>query len=151
MDRYDRGTSFFWLVFSIPVCIESLRLGVGTLQEPGQGFMAFGGSILLGVLSLILFVKTFFKKEKERIEPSFTGRLWRRTFVVLGSLVAYAKLMPVLGYLISTFFLMGFLLWVVRGTKWWGVVLFSLLTTLITYFVFSVWLQGQFPEGLFGF
>jgi hypothetical protein len=69
----------------------------------------------------------------------------------LTALLIYAKLMPVAGYLLSTFLLMSFLFWIVRGKKWWWVLISSSLTTLITYYVFSVWLKGQFPEGLFSF
>ena len=43
MKTYDRRTGLFWLALSISVFIESLRLGIGTLHNPGKGFMAFGG------------------------------------------------------------------------------------------------------------
>ena len=59
--------------------------------------------------------------------------------------------MPELGYLISTFLLMGFLYWILERKKIWLVLLASVLTTLFTYIVFSKWLNCQFPEGLFGF
>ncbi len=150
MKTYDRISSLFWLFISIFVCIESIRLGIGTLRHPDMGFMAFGVSVLLGILSLTLFLQATLKQEEAKTEPLFTGKLWKRVFFVLIAILIYAKLMPVAGYLISTFLLMSFMFWLVRGQRWWWPLILSSLTTLITYYVFSVWLRCQFPEGLFG-
>lgn len=151
MKTYDRATGLFWLILSFAVFLESLHLGIGTLRNPGLGFMAFGASLLLGLLSTILLLQTFFRKESGKTTPPFAGKLWRKVLYVLIALLAYANLMGVGGYLLSTFLLMSFLFWVVRGQKWQLVLLYALVTTLITYYVFSVLLKGQFPEGLFAF
>lgn len=151
MKRFDQGTGLFWLVFSIFVSIESARLGIGTLRNPGMGFMAFGTSILLGILSLILLLKTSLKKDEAKTEPQFAGKLWKRVFFVLVALIIYAKLMPLAGYLVGTFILMSFIFWIVKGQKWWWVLISSFLTTFVTYYVFSVWLRCEFPKGFFGF
>jgi len=144
------GSSLFWLVFSVSVLIESLRLGIGKPRNPGTGFIAFGASGLLGILSLVLFLKTTLKKEEGPRESIFAGRVWKRVLFALIALVIYANAMPIAGYLISTFLLMSFLFWIVRGQKWWWVLASSFLTTLISYCVFSKWLNCQFPEGFFG-
>jgi hypothetical protein len=59
--------------------------------------------------------------------------------------------MPVLGYLISTFLLMIVLFWILERGKVVFVFVSSILATIVTYFVFSKWLNCQFPDGLFGF
>lgn len=148
MRIYDQVSSLCWLLLSVAVCIESLRLGVGTLRHPGMGFMAFGVSLLLGILSLALFSLSTLKPEEAKIEPFFSGRYWKRVLLVLLTIIAYAELMPLGGYLISTFLLMSFLFWIVKGQLGWVLILSS-LTTLITYCVFSVWLKCQFPSGIF--
>jgi len=124
---------------------------VGTLRNPSTGFMTFWASGLLGIFSLLLFFKSTFGKREVEIHPLFTGKLWGRVLAVLVVLLGYALLIKPVGYLIDTFLLMMFLFWVVRGQKLRYVFLFSLLTAVITYYVFSVWLKGQFPEGLLGF
>jgi len=149
MKTYDRGSSLFWLCYSVFIVIESLRLGIGKLHAPGTAFMAFGASGLLGILSLILFLQSISKKEETQIQPIFAGTLWKKAVLVLIALLIYAEVLPVAGYLISTFFLMSFLFWIVERQKVWRVLILSFLTTLITYYVFSKWLNCQFPEGLF--
>jgi hypothetical protein len=42
------------------------------------------------------------------------------------------------------------LFWTLERKRIVWVLFSSILTTLITYFVFSKWLNCQFPDGLFG-
>ncbi len=151
MKTLDQTSSLFWLLVSISVLVESTRLGIGTLPDPGMGFLTFGASGIMGILSLILFFQATLKKDPGKAEPFFAGPLWKRVIFVLISLVIWSRVMPEVGYLISTFLLMGFLYWVLERKKIWLVLLASVLTTLFTYLVFSKWLNCQFPEGLFGF
>ncbi len=150
MNIYDRGSSLFWLFFSVFVFIGSLRLGIGTLRNPGMGFLAFGASGLLGILSLILLLQAIRKKAEIHIQPIFAGVFWKRVIFILVALLIYSQILPLGGYLITTFLLMGSLFWIVEQRKiGWSLIL-SFLTTLITYFVFSKWLNCQLPDGLLG-
>lgn len=151
MKTLDQTSSLFWLLVSILVFAESIRIGIGTVHNPGMGFMPFGASAILGILSLILFVQASLRKEDVRHKPLFAGSMWRRIFFVLLVLTIYARVMPVLGYLIGTFLLMSLLFWVLEKKRVWLIMISSLLATLCTYMVFSKWLNCQFPDGLFGF
>jgi hypothetical protein len=151
MKVYDQTSSLFWLLVSISVFVESIRLGIGTLQNPGRGFLTFGASGILGILSLILFLRASLRKEEIKAAHFFAGPLWKRVLLVLIVLVVYSRFMPVLGYLISTFLLMIVLFWILERGKVVFVFVSSILATIVTYFVFSKWLNCQFPDGLFGF
>jgi hypothetical protein len=151
MKSYDQGSSLFWFGVSCYVCRESLQLGVGTLRNPGMGLMAFGGSILLGVFSLALFLQATTKKKTSNASPTEAPTLWHKVILVLVALLIYAKVMPLVGYLISTFLLMGFLFWIFKKGKIGWVVISSLLSTVLSYMIFSKWLNCQFPQGIFGF
>ena len=151
MKTLDQTSSLFWLLVSILVFAESIRIGVGTVQNPGMGFMTFGASGILGVLSLVLFFQASLPKEDVPHKPLFAGRMWRRVLFVLLALTIYARVMPILGYLISTFLLMSLLFWILQRKRIGFVLLYALVATLFTHLVFSKWLNCQFPHGLFGF
>jgi putative tricarboxylic transport membrane protein len=151
MKTLDQTSSLFWLLVSVSVFIESLRLGIGTLHNPGRGFLTFGASGILGILSLILFFQASLRKGEVKAAPFFAGPLWKRILLVLIVLILYSRLMPVLGYLISTFLLMTTLFLILERKKIVFVFVSSILTTIFTYLVFSKWLNCQFPDGLFGF
>ncbi len=59
--------------------------------------------------------------------------------------------MPHLGYLISTFLLLTVLFWIMERASVLRPILLSACSTLLTYVIFSKWLNLQFPEGLFSF
>jgi len=151
MRTLDQTSSLFWLLVSIAVFIESIRLGIGKLHNPGTGFLTFGASGILGILSLILFLRASLHKDEMKRESLFMGKFWTRILFVLIILVLYSRMMPVLGYLLSTFLLMVALFWILERKKMVFVLVSSILSTLVTYLVFSKWLNCQFPEGLFGF
>lgn len=151
MKTLDQTSSLFWLLVSVSVFIESRRLGLGTLHNPGMGFLTFGASGILGILSLILFLRATLRKKEVEAAPFFAGPLWTRILLVVIVLVVYSWVMPVLGYLISTFLLMTFLFLILERKKMMFVFVSSILATVVTYYVFSKWLNCQFPDGLFGF
>ncbi len=151
MKTLDQTSSLFWLLVSVAVFIGSLRLGIGTLHNPGMGFFTFGASGILGILSLILFLQATLQKKDVKTPPFFASPLWTRIVLVVMVLVIYSWLMPVLGYLISTFLLMTFLFLILERKKIVFVFVSSILATVVTYVVFSKWLNCQFPDGLFGF
>ncbi|MFB3885370.1 MAG: tripartite tricarboxylate transporter TctB family protein [Thermodesulfobacteriota bacterium] len=151
MKTLDQTSSLFWLLVSIVVFIESLRLGIGTPHNPGMGFLTLGASGILGILSLVLFLQASVRRKEMKAIPFFASPLWKRVLLVLLGLILYSKFMPVLGYLISTFLLMLVLFWILERRKIGLVIVSSTLATFFTYLVFSKWLNCQFPQGLFGF
>jgi cell division protein FtsW (lipid II flippase) len=151
MKGYDRGSSLFWMFLSAYVCIASLRMGIGTLRNPGMGFMTFGAAGILGILSLVLFAGSFFRGKRDEPGPPFSGILWKRILFVVVVIIGYAKFLPDLGYLISTFLLVSSLFLILKGTRWWWVLGLSLVTTFFTYYIFAMCLSCQFPRGPFGF
>lgn len=150
MKPYDRGSSLFWLLLSIFICTQSLRMGIGSPRNPGMGFMTFGSSVLLGILSLVIFFQTFLKPETSGTIANLSNMGWKKLIFVVIALLIYSILLPMLGYLIATFLFMTFLFSVLKGMKWRWILGSSFLATLVTYVVFSKWLNCQFPDGLFG-
>jgi putative tricarboxylic transport membrane protein len=151
MKTLDKTSSFFWLLVSIAVFVESVRLGVGTLPNPGRGFMTLGASGILGILSLALFLQACLRKDTGERGQILAGSFPKKVLLVLAALAVYSRVMPTLGYLISTFLLMAFLFWVLERRRIPLALASSVAATLVTYLVFSKWLNCQFPEGLLGF
>jgi putative tricarboxylic transport membrane protein len=150
MKAYDQGSSLFLLLLSIYVFVESIRLGVGSLNAPGMGLMPLGVSGLSGIISILLFVQASFKKEAAKREAPFTGIFWKRVLFYIIIVSLYAIFLEDLGYLISTFLLLILLRMNVERPQAWRVLIFSFLVTVITYYVFSKWLKCPLPDGLLG-
>lgn len=140
--------SVLFLILSVFISLGSVKMGIGKLNEPGPGLMPFLGGILLGVLSLAdLLLRNASKLEGDEI--GFKGVRWGRLFLSIVPLFAFTLLLPILGYLITTFLVMLFLYKCIEPQKWWVALSGALLSTILTYLLFAVALKTFFPEGIF--
>ncbi len=141
-----------WLATSIYVCYLSLRIGFGTFGTPGAGFFPFWAAVMMGVFTLIHLIHVYQEKESTETEDSSRARAWRKTLLVIVSLLLYPLLLPILGYLITTFVLIGFLFLILgQAKRFWLKGIGALAVTLISYLVFYVLLDVRLPMGVFGF
>jgi putative tricarboxylic transport membrane protein len=145
--RRDKVTPLFLLGIAIFFCIESLSLGIGNLRYPGAGFIPFFGGIILGCLSLGIFISTLRGKG-----ASFgLGQDWKKGAWVLGCLLFYLLALDKIGFVITTFFFMILLLVSSRPRRWSGILLISSLTVVFSYLIFVRFLGVDLPKGTFGF
>ena len=147
---------FFWLGLGAIVCLLSRRVGLGSFSEPGSGFIAFIVGLFLAVLGLIVLSSDVFRKK-----PTGTGTLPVRPFQgaplslllsTVGVLIGYGLFLEKLGYILTTFLVMGALFYFFheRGKRRLGLSAFAAFaTTGVTYLVFEVWLHSQLPRGIF--
>ncbi len=152
MNYRDQFSGFFWIAISILVCIESIKSGIGTFRSPGAGFLPFWSGVALGTLAIILVASDILKeKGGQKNTKLWENKRWSNVILILISLLAYALLLPRLGYLITTFGLMAFLFSMIGRPRLWVRGVSALITVLVTYIIFYVWLDVQLPKGILGF
>jgi putative tricarboxylic transport membrane protein len=151
-DKADRVSGLFWLIFCAFVSYESYKLGLGTLHQPGPGFLFFWTGIVTAILSLIVIVMSLRKRSPEEAQEPIVGkRNVTKIVLVLISLFLYALFMERLGFLIVTLLFFIVLLGVIEKKRWLFAVLVSLIVTAMSYLVFETGLQSQLPKGLLDF
>lgn len=142
----DRWTGLFFILFSLYVCFESWRLGVGSFFRPGAGFFPFYSSLLLGLLSLILGLLAF----RGKVEKAESWTDVGNTVTVSLALLGFALLLTWLGFVIATFLFILFLLRAVERRGWLLAGGAALLISAAFYVVFGLWLKAQLPAGVLG-
>ena len=152
MSKADRISGIFWLFFSGLICIESYRMGLGTLHQPGPGFLFFWTAVTMGILSIVIFVRAWVSKKAGGPEGSIFGKenVLKIIFVLL-SLFLYAFFMETLGFIPVTLLLFIFLLKMIEKKRLGFTIFVSVVVTGISYLIFEIWLQSQLPKGLLGF
>ncbi|HME45607.1 MAG TPA: tripartite tricarboxylate transporter TctB family protein [Syntrophorhabdales bacterium] len=133
----------FFLVISVLVIWESVRVDVGTLKEPGPGFLSFCVGIVLFGLSIVLVGRG--RRVREKGTPH-SGRV----LLALASLFAYSLVLGLAGFVAATFFLVAALLQLGQSRRWWWLAGVSGLVTFAAYFVFGALLHVYFPRGFLG-
>jgi putative tricarboxylic transport membrane protein len=134
------------------LCKWGYDLDLGTLSEPGSGFIIFWMGIVTMGLSVSIFFLTFFQKiVPEQKKSLWSGVRWRKLIFVLVSLLLYAYALIPLGFLLSTCLLLILLFKGIEPQKWSVAVTGAILTVLITYAIFHLWLGSQLPKGILVF
>ena len=146
MLKADRWIGLLFALFSLYVCAESVRLGLGTYQQPGPGFVSFCAGLILGVLSLALIFLAFLTGAK-------SGQTWHNPgpiVMVFVAILGFTLLLESLGFILAAFLLVWFLLKIVEQRGWGFSVGVALVVAGASYVVFDVWLSAQLPAGILG-
>ena len=151
MKKYDQVSSLVWLAFAVCIGIESLRLPLGSLRDPGAGFVPLGAGIGLAILSLMAFFQGRFRPGEETTRKGWHSKERRKSLLlILSVLFGYALFLDFLGFLISTFLLLVMLFRFVEPQRWLVAIGGGVLASAASYLVFEVWLKTQLPKGILG-
>jgi len=152
VDHRDLLSGLFWLGICVFVCLESVWCGIGTLHSPGPGLFPFLSGVILGTFAVVLLVTNNLKKKSRgKIRDLWRGTEWKKVVWILFSLFLYPFVLPIMGYLITTFGLMAFSLGIMGRSKVWVQGVSALMITLVSYVVFYILLGVILPKGILGF
>jgi putative tricarboxylic transport membrane protein len=151
MKKYDFIASFFFLGSGLFFTFYARSLEIGTIEEPGPGFLPFWAGLLLAGMAVLLILKTIIGKmvEADLFFPEKDS--WKRVSMVFLSLVAYNMLLNPLGFTLVTFLFVGFLVKAVFPQGWITTLVTAALSTLGARLLFVNLLELNFPKGLLGF
>jgi putative tricarboxylic transport membrane protein len=149
----EQISGIFLFGLGVTVFLKALTYPLGTLRKPGGGLFPFAASILLIGLAGLLTIQAFRGKAGSQASrtPFFPGKeAPRRILFGFAGLLGYRYLLPVIGFSASTgvfiFFLTRFL-----GRYGWAVSIgFAVITAVISYYLFQVWLKIPMPIPIFG-
>ena len=153
MARFDRIFSFIWIALGVFQCAESISLGLGSVMEPGTGFMPFAMGLVMIGLAIALFLESYFEMRKKPSQKVslWSEVYWKRVVYITVIMLSYAVLLPKLGFLLDTFLVMVFLLKSGEPVKWPAAIVVGALTAVVSYVIFGVWLSVSFPAGILSF
>jgi putative tricarboxylic transport membrane protein len=152
MQRVQRGAALCFIIFSALVVWGSLNLEYYTKLGPGAGFFPLWLGIAMGGLSLVWLVQVSRRtggNPDAAFLPERTGIL--RILAIIASLVATALVMNLLGFQVSMFLLLVFLLLVLGRQSLWLTLIISLAGSVGVYRVFGTYLDVQLPASSLAF
>lgn len=152
MKGRDIISSIFWMALGAGICYGGYDLEVGSLNDPGSGFMFFWVGLLMIGLSVGILIRAIKQTAVpgELIKVFWTEIRVTKIISVLAALGLYAYVFSFLGFILSTVLLLIFLFKVVEPQTWTKAVLGAVISTLTAYVIFHLWLGSQLPQGLLG-
>ena len=148
MEKRQKVTLIFWFLLSLFVCVESFRLGLGRFNAPGPGFLPFGASLAILLLSFLLLLKERGREFIGKAVPLFRGKRIRNVILILAGVFAFPLLLGRLGFFLCTFLFIGFCLRMIVPHRWKVVFGMSAGVTIACYLLFDAWLTIQLPKGI---
>ena len=150
MEKANQFSSVFWLILGLAITFGSYKMGLGTLNRPGPGFLPFWcGGILVG-LSLLVFVKGMLSPRGAvgMFQLLWGGTRWYKGVYVVAVLLTYNFTFAYLGFILSTVLLLLFLFKAIEPQKWSIAIAGALIASLASYVLFARWLDVQLPVGI---
>ena len=149
MHRADAGSAVFWMAVGAGVAYAGYDLGLGSVQDPGAGFILFW--VGLGILALAVAVlAAAATSAPAAAEAAAPGGRRSKVALVLLALVVYAYALPHLGFVVTTTMVLIFLFKIVEPQRWPVAIGGALASAVMAYVLFKVWLGAQLPAGPFG-
>lgn len=134
-----------WVLFILGVYIiaGALKLGVGTIGEPGPGcFPLIGGAVIL-ISDIFLLLEG--RRDTERL---FRSRNELKIFIIMAfAFSLWIIAMPLLGYVIITFLGTASISKVLKLEGWLKPLLLGVGTTLFIYLLFGYLFYIDLPKG----
>lgn len=142
---------FFAVISVIALLFMVISVGyeIGTIDSPKGGLFPLVISTIIFILSLYLFIST--KPATEGTTKVGILHGWKRLFLFVSITIIYALFLEQLGFLLSTFIFMVFLLKVMGQPGWRFAVLFSLISVIFCWICFQKWLGVPLPTGIISF
>jgi len=149
----DRMSSLFWLAVGLMAVYGAIQLGLGRLRQPGSGFLPFLAGSFICLMALIVFFQSFFKGKgfQAQISLLWKGLRWHRPLILGFLFVAYILALERIGFLLSTFIILGILFKGLENLPWWKTILLSASASVSSFLLFDTLLKATLPKGIFGF
>jgi putative tricarboxylic transport membrane protein len=137
------------LALGVFVVWSGLKLKIGTINDPGSGFVLFYTGLLMCIFACTIIVSAV-TEGGPTVASRWDGTRWTKPVVVIGCLTAFAFLLEPLGFLLSSIPLLLLLLRVIDPVRWTLAIPLAVLAPLGVWWVLKRALLIQLPSGIFG-
>ncbi|KYH02839.1 tripartite tricarboxylate transporter TctB family protein [Bradyrhizobium sp. DOA1] len=128
---------------------QGLKLKLGTINDPGSGYVLFYTGILICVFagSIIISAVT---EGGATLASRWENARWGKPLLVIACLAAFSLALEPLGFLLSSIPLVLLLLRLIDPVRWTLAVPIAVLVPMGMWWVLKRLLLIQLPSGLFG-
>jgi putative tricarboxylic transport membrane protein len=148
----DQMSSIIWFIVGGLIILFSIPYGFGGFHSPGTGFLPFLVGLVICALAVIVFIQgTLARSRGKKWVSVVKGVKWEKPLYTLIALLFYVLLLDFLGFILASALLVAFLLRMIHPQRWLVVISGAMLTSILSYVIFRVWLKTQLPIGIFNF
>ena len=134
--------------FSVLYFVSSFRLEIGNPRNPGPGFFPMAVGFFLTVCTGIYLVRVLQKKRpREKAAPAGGAKNYRAIAAIIAAGIAYPLILGTLKFLVSTFSVTFFMLYLLKPGKPLFSLFLALAMAIVYFLTFSRLLGVGLPMG----
>jgi putative tricarboxylic transport membrane protein len=149
LTKAEKATSLLFILLALFIGLESRKYPLGTLDNPGPGFLPMLLAVAIAGMSVGLSAKAWknrMTKDHRTFWPEKGGLF--KVSLAFGVIILFTVFLEITGYMINIFFLFLVLLRPIGRQKWVWSVSIALGATLVSYLLFDKWLMIPLPRGV---
>ena len=155
MKNRDTIMAIFWILLGMTIAAWSATFPFGNLEDPGPAYFPAALGLIITVIGILLLIRGK-KAQKPNalrpVEPRVShGPAVRRVVLYLAAMTLSAVLFEVLGFVLTMFLMILFMMRTIAPQGWRTALFYSLISALGSLFVFRILLKTQLPGGFLGF
>jgi len=143
----DRLSAGVLALFALFVMWDSRQLPLGTFRHPGPAYVP----VVLAALLLLFAVLILLTAGQAPKLSSLRWTEWRHALAIFVACVFSVFAIERLGYRLSMFLMLGFLVKFVEKRSWISTLIFAFSLSFGSYFLFYTLLRVPLPQGPLGF
>ena len=137
------------IALGIFVTWSGLKLKIGSINDPGSGFVLFYTGLLMCVFAITILVAAV-NEGGATLASLWAGARWSKPLTIITCLAAFSFLFEPLGFLLAASPLLLLLLRVIDPVRWTLAIPLAVLAPLGSWWVLKHLLHIQLPAGIFG-
>jgi len=136
------------LALGVFVIWSGIKLKIGSINDPGSGFVLHYTVMLMCVFYATIIVAAF-TEGGPTFGSRWEGTRWSKPLLVIACLTAFSFALDPLGFLLSAIPMMVLLLRVIDPVRWSLTIPLAILAPLGVWWVLKRLLLIQLPSGIF--
>jgi putative tricarboxylic transport membrane protein len=149
IDNTELWSGIFALGLSAFVIWSGYDLGLGSVNDPGSGYIMFYAGFLMLLFAVIILYGAV-RDGGPTLFSLWRNVLWTKPLLVIALLVAFGLLFETLGFLISAPLLLLALLRVIDPVPWRTAIPIAIIVPVVCWYMLVKQLLIQLPSGVFG-
>lgn len=148
--QYNRIAAIFFFAVGAFFALYACTIEIGAWNEPGPGFLPFWAGVILVLMSTALLAKNW--RRRGPVRPPFFPEAvsWKRISAAFAALIAYNLLLDFLGFTLTSFLFVGFLVKFIFPQTWLRSFIVAVSAAVVARLLFVNFLQTQLPTGFLG-
>lgn len=146
MQRIQRVAAISFIVLSAYVIMTAIEMQYYTRLGPGPGFFPFWLGVIMGVLSIVWIVQLSWQPGTSTDIPFLPARAGIRQILYIMLALSATSVMNIIGFQMTMFLFMIFLLRVVGKTSLLTMFIIALMSSVGVFHLFGKYLDVHLPS-----